>query len=121
MAVRTRGRTEPAGSDLNYASLDLKLAKKRKRRHQQGQVPGRGSPPEQLQARLTPPLVLEEVHVCLPLRDHSPMVSHSSIYLNSQQIDQEREDHDTVHVLTSEEQRDLECPEGIHIQDDTEL
>ncbi|XP_033833732.1 uncharacterized protein LOC117381007 [Periophthalmus magnuspinnatus] len=97
MTVRARGRAEPVESDLNYASLDLKLAKKRKKRqsHQQGQVPARSSPPDQLQNDLTPPLLLGEEDVCLPLRDHSPMVSHNSIYLNSQEIDLDRDDNET--------------------------
>ncbi|KAK7926183.1 hypothetical protein WMY93_008493 [Mugilogobius chulae] len=105
MAPRSKGRNKPSEADLNYASLDLKLAKKRRRMQSHHQGPGRSSPPDQLQGRFTPPLGLEEVDVCLPLRDHSPMVSHSSIYLNSQQIDQEREDNDTMHWLMSAEER----------------
>lgn len=105
MSVRARDRTEPSESDLNYASLDLKIAMKRKRRHQQGHVLGRISPPNQFQARLTPPEngFLDEA--CLPLKDQSPMVSHSSIYLNSQQIGLEREDDENMHWQTTGEGR----------------
>ncbi|KAJ0061556.1 hypothetical protein NL108_005690 [Boleophthalmus pectinirostris] len=107
MAVRARGRTKPAESDLNYASLDLKLAKKRKRKqsHQQGLVPGQDSPPDQLHDRLIQPHVLEEEDVCLPPIDHSPMGFHSTIYLNSQQIDLEREDNEAVHLPMCGEER----------------
>lgn len=105
MSVRARDRTELLESDLNYASLDLKIAMKRKRRHQQGHVSGRISPPNQFQDRLTPPEngFLEEA--CLPLKDQSPMVSHSSIYLNSQQLGLEREDNENMDWQTPGEER----------------
>ncbi|XP_029957669.1 uncharacterized protein LOC115396053 isoform X2 [Salarias fasciatus] len=90
---RSRDSTKP---DLNYASLDLKMAKKHKKhRHQQSQ--GRAKLQDQAAARLTPPAnsfleVDADVDACLPSRDTSTMVSHSSIYLNSQQIALEAEE-----------------------------
>ncbi|XP_054482299.1 uncharacterized protein LOC129113848 isoform X2 [Anoplopoma fimbria] len=85
--------------DLNYASLDLKMAKKRmkKNRHQQGQAQGRNKLQDELPVHLTPPLnafleVEADMDAHLPSRDTSTMVSHSSIYLNSQQIAQEAEE-----------------------------
>lgn len=107
MTVRAKDRTEPLESNLNYASLDLKLAMKRKRRHQQSHVlPGQIPLPDQLQARLPAPenALLDEA--CLSLRDQSPVVSHSSIYLNSQQIGLEKEDRENkMHWQTTREER----------------
>ncbi|XP_033996154.1 uncharacterized protein LOC117490502 [Trematomus bernacchii] len=85
--------------DLNYASLDLKLVKKRmkKNRHQQGPAQRRSKLQEELPGHLTPPLntfleVEADMDAHLPSRNTSTMVSHSSIYLNSQQIAQETEE-----------------------------
>lgn len=79
-----------ADPELNYASLDLKLAKQREKKARRQ---GRDQPPVR---RATPANTFLEVnnHVDadLPSRDTSTMVSHSSIYLNSQQIAQEAED-----------------------------
>ncbi|XP_029375650.1 uncharacterized protein LOC115054532 [Echeneis naucrates] len=95
----TRDRFKHVEPDLNYASLDLKLAKKRRKKHrqQQDQTRGRGNCQDHLPGQLTPTmnsfLELEgdgDTH--LPPRDTSTMVSHSSIYLNSQQIAQETEE-----------------------------
>lgn len=85
---------QPPEPDLNYASLDLKLAKKRKKhRHQQGQPQGRNTFQDQLPIHQNDFLEVEEdIDDCLPSRDTSTMVSHSSIYLNSQQIAQEAEE-----------------------------
>ncbi|XP_019952617.2 uncharacterized protein [Paralichthys olivaceus] len=85
---QTRNHLKPLETDLNYASLDLKLAKKRKRKYQRQ---------DQLQAHLTPTTnsfleVDRDMDANLPPRDTSTMVSHSSIYLNSQQIAQETEE-----------------------------
>ncbi|KAI3373698.1 hypothetical protein L3Q82_022284 [Scortum barcoo] len=79
---------KPSGPDLNYASLDLKVAKKHKRkyRHQQG---GHTQLPAQSKALLD---MDADMDTQLPPRDTSTMVSHSSIYLNSQQIAQETEE-----------------------------
>lgn len=85
--------------DLNYASLDLNVAKKRKKkhRHQKGQTqdlsPPRDQLPVQQAAAMAVFLEVEaEVEASLPPRNTSPMVSHNSIYLNSQQIAQETEE-----------------------------
>lgn len=83
-----------ADPEVNYASLDLKLAKLRKKKtRQQGRDAPHGQPPSR---HMTPANAFLEVnnHVEaeLPSRDTSTMVSHSSIYLNSQQIAQEAED-----------------------------
>ncbi|XP_051256554.1 uncharacterized protein LOC127363748 isoform X2 [Dicentrarchus labrax] len=94
----TRDRMKSLEPDLNYASLDLKVANKHKKkhRHQQGHTQGRNKPHDQLPVDLTPPgnafLEVEaDMDAQLPSRDTSTMVSHSSIYLNSQQIAQETE------------------------------
>lgn len=86
------------GPDLNYASLDLKVANKHKKKHhhQQGNAQGR-KVQDQQPVHLPPPVnAFLEVDVNmdahLPSRDTSTLVSHSSIYLNSQQIAQETED-----------------------------
>lgn len=85
-------------ADLNYASLDLKIAKKRKKhRHLQGQAKGRHTQQDPLADHLTSPSnafleVDTNVDAHLPSRDTGVMVSHSSIYLNSQQIAQEAEE-----------------------------
>ncbi|XP_070699913.1 uncharacterized protein [Pempheris klunzingeri] len=95
----SRDRVKHIEPDLNYASLDLKLAKKHKKkhRHQQGHIQGRNQLPDQLPVHLTPPAsafleVEADVDAHLPSRDTSTMVSQSSIYLNSQQIAQEAEE-----------------------------
>lgn len=95
----TKDRTKCLESDLNYASLDLKMAKKRmkKNRHQQGHAQARNTLQEELPGYLTTPAnafldVEADMDAHLPSRDTSTMVSHSSIYLNSQQIAQEAEE-----------------------------
>ncbi|KAM8741477.1 uncharacterized protein AB9X84_018847 [Acanthopagrus schlegelii] len=96
-----RDRMKPLEPDLNYASLDLKLAKnkQRKKKHyqQQGRAQRRGKLQNQLSLHLEAPAntfseVDADMDAQLPPRDASIMVSHSSIYLNSQQIAQETED-----------------------------
>ncbi|TKS82956.1 Nectin-4 Nectin cell adhesion molecule 4 [Collichthys lucidus] len=89
-------RKQSVDPDLNYASLDLKVANKHKKknRHQQSHAQGRNKLQDQVPLRLTPPVnafleVEADVDAQLPSRDTSTMVSHSSIYLNSQQIAQE--------------------------------
>lgn len=83
--------------DLNYASLDLKVANKHKKKHHHQHTWGRNKVQDQLPVHLTPPLsafleVDADMSVQLPSRDAGTVVSHSSIYLNSQQITQETED-----------------------------
>ncbi|TMS14302.1 hypothetical protein E3U43_022782 [Larimichthys crocea] len=94
-----RDRMKSVDPDLNYASLDLKVANKHKKknRHQQSHAQGRNKLQDQVPVRLTPPVnafleVEADVDAQLPSRDTSTMVSHSSIYLNSQQIAQETVD-----------------------------
>lgn len=95
---RTRDCQKPSVADLNYASLDLKIAKKRKKhRHLQGQAKERHTQQDPLADHLTSPSnafleVDTKVDAHLPSRDTGVMVSHSSIYLNSQQIAQEAEE-----------------------------
>ncbi|XP_049447959.1 uncharacterized protein LOC125898246 isoform X2 [Epinephelus fuscoguttatus] len=99
-STATSAQTEEClESDLNYASLDLKMAKKRmkKNRHQQGHAQARNTLEEELPGYLTTPAnafleVEADMDAHLPSRDTSTMVSHSSIYLNSQQIAQEAEE-----------------------------
>ncbi|XP_013858558.1 uncharacterized protein LOC106514030 [Austrofundulus limnaeus] len=110
---RNRDCIKPLEPDLNYASLNLKLAKKRKkRRHLQGQAQNRH---QQDQLDVSAPSgntffeVDAEVEALLPPRDNSTMVSHSSIYLNSQQIAleaQEMEQERSVSKLTESAGRD---------------
>ncbi|XP_061596628.1 uncharacterized protein LOC133460114 [Cololabis saira] len=92
---RTRNCVKTSEPDLNYASLDLKKAKKRKKKH--GNVQEQLQSRHQPQDRGAPPanVFLEvdaDVEPHLPDRDASTMVSHSSIYLNSQQIAMETEE-----------------------------
>ncbi|XP_044079245.1 uncharacterized protein LOC122888638 [Siniperca chuatsi] len=96
---QTTDRIKSLEPDLNYASLDLKVANKykKKHRHQRGHTQGRNKLQDQLPVHLTPPMnaFLEmeaDMDAHLPSRDTSTMVSHSSIYLNSQQIAQETEE-----------------------------
>ncbi|XP_053187072.1 uncharacterized protein LOC128370914 [Scomber japonicus] len=91
-----RDRLKSPESDLNYASLDLKMAKKRKKKYRNQQGQGRNKQ-DRLSVHLTHPMnafmeVEADMDAHLPPRDTSTMVSHSSIYLNSQQIAQETED-----------------------------
>ncbi|CAG5873476.1 unnamed protein product, partial [Menidia menidia] len=88
-------RDKPSEPDLNYASLDLKIAKKRKmkNRHQQGHLQGRNKPQEQPSSPANAFSEMDvDVDAHLPSKDINTMVSHSSIYLNSQQIAQETEE-----------------------------
>lgn len=83
--------------DLNYASLDLKVANKHKKKHRHQHTRGRNKLQDQLPVHLTPAMsafseVDADMSAQLPSRDAGTMVSHSSIYLNSQQITQETED-----------------------------
>ncbi|XP_041808605.1 uncharacterized protein LOC121617477 isoform X2 [Chelmon rostratus] len=119
----TRDRMKSLEPDLNYASLDLKVANKHKKkhRHQQGHTQGRHKPQDQLPARLTPPVnafleVEADMDCQLPSRDTSTMVSHSSIYLNSQQIAQETEDMERERGINMEREN-VGC-EGIRRQED---
>ena len=69
----------------------------KKNRHQQGPAQRRSKLQEELPGHLTPPLntfleVEADMDAHLPSRNTSTMVSHSSIYLNSQQIAQETEE-----------------------------
>ncbi|XP_015235251.1 PREDICTED: uncharacterized protein LOC107087922 [Cyprinodon variegatus] len=106
---RSRDCLKPVEPDLNYASLDLKIAKKRKKhRHLQGQGQGRNKQQDLQADHLTPPsnAFLEidaEVDAHLPCRDTAVMVSHSSIYLNSQQIAQEAEEMQRERGINMEE------------------
>ncbi|XP_068572603.1 uncharacterized protein [Cebidichthys violaceus] len=97
---QTRDRMKSLQPELNYASLDLKMAKKRMKKttsHQQGHAQGRNKLQDELPVHLTPPVnsfldVEADMDAHLPSRDTSTLVSHSSIYLNSQQIAQETEE-----------------------------
>lgn len=78
--------------DVNYASLDLSKAKKPKKKRHPKQAQGCNNLP----AHLTPLDSFSEVDVDveaqLPPGDTSPLLSHSSVYLNTQQIAKETED-----------------------------
>lgn len=70
------------------------MKRKRKPCHLQGRALGRNNSLDQLPVRLTPPenTFLGDVDGCLLNGDNSPMVSQSSIYLNSQQLVQESQE-----------------------------
>ncbi|KAM3601518.1 uncharacterized protein V6R79_014129 [Siganus canaliculatus] len=104
--------------DLNYASLDLKVANKHKKkhRHQQGHAQGRNKLQDQLPVRLTPPTntfleVEADIDAQLPSRDTSIAVSYNSIYLNSHQIAQETEDMERGRGMNM-------CWDGMRSQED---
>lgn len=83
--------------DLNYASLDLKVTNKPKKKHRRNHPQGCKNVQEQVAVGLSPPMnaFLEvdiNVDAQLPPIDQSSMISHSSIYLNTQQIAKETED-----------------------------
>lgn len=110
-----RDSTKP---DLNYASLDLKVANKHKKkhRHQQGHAQGRNKVQDQLPVRLTPPTntfleVEADMDAQLPSRDTSITVSYNSIYLNSHQIAQETEDMERGRGMNM-------CWDGMRSQED---
>ncbi|XP_012987261.1 uncharacterized protein LOC105026651 [Esox lucius] len=78
--------------DLNYASLDLDVGQKRKkkRRYHQNQTQG---PAQAARGFLE---VDAEVEASLPSRSSSPLASRNSIYLNSQQMALETEERERV-------------------------
>ncbi|KAJ8402298.1 hypothetical protein AAFF_G00371630 [Aldrovandia affinis] len=95
--MNTRSREEkPPQQDVAYASLDLTVGQKRRKKNRKKQNPkgqnrvGQSSQHEFL-----------EVQSALPSRTSSPMMSRNSIYLNSQQValetelgwEREMEDH----------------------------
>lgn len=89
---------QPSVPNLNYASLELKAANKNKKkhRHKQGHAQGHSAlqdqPPLHFTAAANAFMDLgDDLDSELASRDTSTMVSHSSIYLNSQQIAQEAE------------------------------
>ncbi|XP_076024990.1 uncharacterized protein LOC143014860 [Genypterus blacodes] len=88
----TRGPVKSGAPDLNYASLDLKVAKQRRRKQQQAQMPERDKlQEEEPPAPLSPPAasfleVEPRTDASLPRGSSSPKVSDNGIYLNSQQI-----------------------------------
>lgn len=92
------------------------MAKKRmkKNRHQQGNAQGL---PVQLTAAANAFLEVEaDMDAHLPSRDTSTMVSHSSIYLNSQQIAQETEEMERERGINME--RENVGWEGIRRRED---
>lgn len=99
------------------------MAKKHKKkyRHQQGHTQGRNTLQDQLPVHLTPTVnalleVEADMDAQLPSRDTSTMVSHSSIYLNSQQIAQETEELERERGINME--RENVGWEGIRRRDD---
>lgn len=85
--------------DVNYASLDLSKAKKPKKQRRPKQAQGGSNPPAHL-ARLSSSEV--EVEAQLPPGEAGPLLSHSSVYLNTQQIAKEAEDMGRGQSLTTE-------------------
>lgn len=80
---------------------------KKKHRHQQGHTQRRNQLPDQLPVHLTPPLnafleVEADVDAHLPSKETNTMLSHSSIYLNSQQISQETEEMERERGINTE-------------------
>lgn len=75
--------------DVNYASLDLSKAKKPKKQRRPTPAQGCSHPPAHL-APLNPFLEVDvDVEAQLPAGEASPPLSHSSVYLNTQQIAKE--------------------------------
>lgn len=99
------------------------MAKKHKKkyRHQKGHTQGRNTLQDELPVHLTAPVntlleVEADMDAQLPSRDTSTMVSHSSIYLNSQQIAQETEEMERERGIDLE--REIAGWEGIRRRDD---
>lgn len=91
--------------------------KRRKHRHQQSQAQGRNNCQDQLPIHQNDFLEVEgDMDAHLPSRDTSTMVSHSSIYLNSQQIAQEAGDMERE--KTTDMEIENEGWEGIRRQGD---
>ncbi|KAG7515862.1 hypothetical protein JOB18_017502 [Solea senegalensis] len=111
-----RDITQPLERDVNYASLDLKMAKKRKRRQRHQQ---QNHHQVELPHHLTPPGATTfldvdgDVDARLPPRDTSTMVSHSSIYLNSQQMAQEAEEMERERSVNMEREAEGWEDEGM--------
>lgn len=98
--------------DLNYASLNLKVTNKPRKKRRRSPSQGCNNVQEQAPVRLTPPAnaFLEvdiNVEAQLPPADESSMVSHSSIYLNTQQIAKEAEDLERGQRMKMEEEEGL--------------
>lgn len=98
--------------DLNYALLNLKVTNKPKKKRRRSPSQGCNNVQEQAPVRLTPPAsaFLEvdiNVEAQLPPADESSMVSHSSIYLNTQQIAKEAEDLERGQRMKMEEEKGL--------------
>ncbi|XP_034746277.1 uncharacterized protein LOC117955718 [Etheostoma cragini] len=105
MTMNTRDPRKSLEPDLNYASLDLKIARKRLKKNRHAK--GRNKLQEDLPVHLTPPTnafmeAEADMDAYLPPRDSSAMVSHSSIYLNSQQIAQETEEMEREKGMNAE-------------------
>lgn len=95
--------------DLNYASLNLKVTNKPRKKRRRSPSQGCNNVREKAPARLTPPAnafleVDVNVEAQLPPADESSMVSHSSIYLNSQQIAKEAEERGQRRKMKEEEE-----------------
>ena len=106
--------------NLNYASLDLKVKKKPKKKHRRNAAQGYKNLQERVHVGLTPPMnaFLEvDINVDAELlpTDESSMISHSSIYLNTQQIAKEAEDMKRGQRVNmeKEEQEEEEEEEGV--------
>ncbi|XP_034539775.1 involucrin isoform X2 [Notolabrus celidotus] len=114
---QTRERVKATEADLNYASLDLKRAKKHKKRLRH-QHQGRNSLQDQPSVQSANAFleVDMDMDARLPSRDTSTMVSHSSIYLNSQQIAQEAEEMERERGINTE--RENMSWEGIRSEED---
>lgn len=78
--------------DVNYASLDLSKAKKAKKKRRPKHAQGCNSLPAHLSPLNSFLEVDVDVEAQLPRGDASPPLSHSSVYLNTQQIAKEAED-----------------------------
>ncbi|XP_011610008.1 uncharacterized protein [Takifugu rubripes] len=84
-----RSQARASEPDLNYASLDLSKAKKPKKKRRPKQAQGCNNHLTPLNSFLE---VDVDVEAQLPPGDASPLLSHSSIYLNAQQIAKGTED-----------------------------
>ncbi|XP_035288119.1 uncharacterized protein LOC118235162 isoform X2 [Anguilla anguilla] len=93
--MTTRSREEkPPQQDVSYASLDLVVGQKRRKKHRnkQNPRPGQSRAEHPSQQDFLEVEVEVEAEPGMPCRNSSPMISRNSIYLNSHQVAMESEE-----------------------------
>ncbi|XP_036381766.1 uncharacterized protein LOC118775775 [Megalops cyprinoides] len=107
MKARCREEKPPQQMDVSYASLDLNVGQKGRKKRRNKQNPKRG----QNWAGQAQEDFLEvdvEVEATLPSRSSSPIVSRNSIYLNSHQVALETEEREREREWEREWERERE-------------